>query len=222
MTTSQGTSKPAEGPAAGAGAAPGSELSRRDTDADAQETAPLTGRVAPAPDNRQQLEAEIERTREQLGETVQELVARADVKSRARAKATEFAGRVRSTTVQARGQVADKTAAARQKATSTRGAGKDQLRNRAAAVGAPVWEATPDQVRRAVTKGASGARERWVPLAATAGVLLLGYLALRKWNGRSSSAAQIGPTEIAGHDHVEGCATSGLTTTRHNQAKAAA
>jgi hypothetical protein len=201
MTTSQGTGQAAEVPAAEAGA-PGTELSRRDTDADAQETAPLTGRIAPAPDNRRQLEAEIERTREQLGETVQELVARADVKTRARAKATELTGRVRSTTAQARGQVAGKTATARQKAMSARGAGTEQLRNRAAAVGAPVWEATPDQVRRVVTKGASGARERWVPLTAAAGVLLLSYLALRKWNGRSSSTGQIGPTEMAGHGHA--------------------
>jgi hypothetical protein len=198
MTTSQGTGKPAEQPAE-AEAAPGTELSpRAAADGDAQETAPLTGRIAAAPDNQKQLEAEIERTREQLGETVQELVARVDVKSRARAKAAELTGAMKSTTLQARqnaaaragsvrGQVADKTASARQKAMSASGTGKDQFRSRVAAVGGPVWEATPDQVRQAVTKGANGARERWMPIAVAAGVLIVGYLAIRRWNGRSVS-----------------------------------
>jgi Protein of unknown function (DUF3618) len=200
MTTSQGTGKPAERPAAEAEAVPGTELSpRAAADADAQEAAPLAGSIAAAPDDPQQLEAEIERTREQLGMTVQELVARADVKSRARAKAAELTGKLRDTTVQARqnaaaragnarSQVVGKTAAARQKAISAGAARTDQLRSRAAAVGAPVWEATPEQVRRAVTKGASGARERWMPLAVGAGVLIVGYLALRQWRRRSPSA----------------------------------
>jgi phage-related tail fiber protein len=129
---------------------------------------------------------------EQLGETVRELVARADVKSLARVKAAELRGRVKDTTSQARrtvtagavrvrSQVADKTASAQQKATSAGAARKDQLRNRAAAVSAPVWQATPEQVRRAVTNGASGAKERWIPLTLAAGVLIVGCLALRQW-----------------------------------------
>jgi hypothetical protein len=73
---------------------------------------------------------------------------------------------------------------------SAGGAGKDQLRNRATAVGAPVWEATPDQVRRTVTKGANGAREHWMPLAMAAGVLVVGYLVLRQWGRGSPSAAR--------------------------------
>lgn len=185
MTTSPGTEKPAERSAAEAQGARGSELSpRAATDGDAQETAPLTGSIAAPPADRHQLEAEIERTREQLGETVQELVARVDVKSRARAKAAELTGKAR----RVRGLLGDRTAAARQKAMSSGGSGKDQLRNRAAAVGAPVWEATPEQVRRAVTKGASGARERWVPLAVAAGVLIVGYVAIRHWSGRAGVA----------------------------------
>jgi hypothetical protein len=203
MTTSQGSGKPAEQTAAQKEEARSAEVSpRAAADADGQETAPLTGSIAAPPDDRERLEEEIERTREQLGETVHELVARVDVKSRARAKAAELTGAVRSTTAQARqnaaaragsvrGQVADKTAGARRKAMSTRGAGREQLRNRVAAVGAPVWEATPDQVRQAVTKGASGARERWRPLAVAAGVLIVGYLALRQWRRPSPSAAQV-------------------------------
>jgi hypothetical protein len=198
MTTSEGARSSTEQPAAEAQTTPGSELSRAATGADAQETHPLTGVAAP-PDDLRRLEAEIERTREQLGATVQELAARADVKTRARAKVAEVTGRVRTTTVQARtnavaragsvrSHVTGTTVAARQKAISAGGAGREQLRSRAAAVGGPVWEATPEQVRSAVTKGANGARERWVPLAAAGGVLVVGYVALTQWRRRHSNA----------------------------------
>jgi phage-related tail fiber protein len=130
---------------------------------------------------------------------VQELAARADVKSRARAKAAAVTGRAKSTTVQvgknaaaragsARSQVTGQAGAARQKAISAGSAGKDQLRTRAAAVSAPVWQATPEQVRWTMTKGASRARDQWVPLAAAAAVLIVGYLAFRQRGRRSSSA----------------------------------
>ena len=89
--------------------------------------------------------------------------------------------------VSVRSQVADKTAAARQKATSAGAARKGQLRNRAAAVSAPAWQATPEQVRRAVTNGASGAKEHWIPLTLAAGVLIVGCLALRQWSSQASS-----------------------------------
>jgi LPXTG-motif cell wall-anchored protein len=46
-------------------------------------------------DEAQQLKEEIERTREHLGETVNQLVAHVDVKSRAQAKATELTGRAK-------------------------------------------------------------------------------------------------------------------------------
>ncbi len=43
----------------------------------------------------QELEQEIEWTREHLGETIDELVGQADVKARARARAAELSGRIR-------------------------------------------------------------------------------------------------------------------------------
>ncbi|HEX4661207.1 MAG TPA: DUF3618 domain-containing protein [Streptosporangiaceae bacterium] len=72
----------------------------------------------------QALRREIEQTREQLGETVQQLAAKTDVKGRARAKAAELTGRMKSSTAQAgtkaaagaagvRGRVAGKTVMAR-------------------------------------------------------------------------------------------------------------
>jgi Protein of unknown function (DUF3618) len=43
----------------------------------------------------QELEQEIERTREHLGETIDELAGKADMKARARARAAEVSDRVR-------------------------------------------------------------------------------------------------------------------------------
>jgi Protein of unknown function (DUF3618) len=137
MTTREGEARPAERANDKAETAPGSELSSRaDSDGHADEPAPLTGSVAAPPADARQLRLEIERTREQLGETVQELVARVDVKSRAVAKASELSGK---------------------------------------------WQSTTLQARRAVTKGADGARQRWVPLAAVAGAVILDCLAVWQW-----------------------------------------
>lgn len=55
------------------------------------------------PGDAEQLREEIERTREHLGETVEQLAAKADVKGRAQARAAELAGQV---TRQARSAVA--------------------------------------------------------------------------------------------------------------------
>lgn len=55
----------------------------------------------------EELQQEIEQTRQQLGQTVDELAAKTDVKARARAKVTEVSGRVRrSELVQSRWPVA--------------------------------------------------------------------------------------------------------------------
>ena len=50
---------------------------------------------APVPEEEQALSSQIERTREQLGRTVEQLAAKADVKAMTRAKVTEFTGRAR-------------------------------------------------------------------------------------------------------------------------------
>jgi hypothetical protein len=142
-----------------------------------------------------ELKQRIEQHRDQLGETVDQLAAKTDVKGRAQAKVAALSGRVKSTTGQARdraaaragsirSQLASQTAATRQKAVSAGGTGKNQLQTRAAAVGAPVREATPEQVRRAVARGASTARQHPLPLAAAAGALILCYLAIRQWRKR--------------------------------------
>ena len=103
MTTGQEHEKQAERTAGKSEAEPDSQPpARAATDRDAQETPPISGTIAAPPDNARQLQREIERTREQLGETVQELVARVDVKSRATAKATEVSAKYKNTVVQLR------------------------------------------------------------------------------------------------------------------------
>jgi hypothetical protein len=139
------------------------------------------------PEDEQELLQEIEQTREQLGETVEQLVAKADVKGQARAKARELAGRVKGMAARARTkaanpgagvqrQVAGKTVMARDKAA----AGRDQLQARAATA----WQAAPEGVRRTVSKGASTANKRRIPLAAAAATLIAGCLVLRWWRKR--------------------------------------
>ena len=58
-----------------------------------------------APEIRQDIEQEIEQTREQLGATVEELAARADVKARARGKAAEVKARAQARAAEVSGQV---------------------------------------------------------------------------------------------------------------------
>lgn len=106
----------------------------------------------PAPDDAQELQQQIERTREELGETVELLAAKADVKNRALAQAAEVYQRA--------------------------------LRSRPAVAGKRAWEATPQRLRRTAAKGADGARQRRVPLAAAAGLLVVGYLVVRRWRRR--------------------------------------
>jgi hypothetical protein len=132
------------------------------------------------PGDEQELREEIGRTREQLGETIDQLVAKTDLKGRARAKAADLAGRVKASTARLRSQVAGKTVMARQNATAAGGTAKAQLQARAA----PVWEAAPEPVRRTMVKGASAAQRRRVPLMAAAATLAAGYLMVRWWRRR--------------------------------------
>jgi hypothetical protein len=127
----------------------------------------------------QQLTEEIERTREQLGAAVEQLVAKADVGSRARAQVADLAGRARSVGAKAGRQAAaragstagvlgDKAAGARRKATATRQGGKSQPGGEAAR--AP--QAVPGSARQAMSKAAGVARDKRVLCSVAAGVAL--------------------------------------------------
>ena len=64
------------------------------------------GTAAPAsPDDPQQLAEEIERTRQRLGETVEALAAKTDVKARAQEKANQLTTRLKGKANQAREQI---------------------------------------------------------------------------------------------------------------------
>jgi hypothetical protein len=111
------------------------------------------------PDDVQALNDQIERTRTELGETVEALAAKADVKARAQDKAGEIASRLTN----AASQMREQTAA------------------RADQVAATVWDTTPEPVRQAARRAAGTARERRVPLAVALGtVLLVGWLIARR------------------------------------------
>jgi small-conductance mechanosensitive channel len=125
------------------------------------------------PDDPQQLEEKIAQTREQLGETVEQLVAKTDVKARAQAKAADLTQRAKDTADQVR-----------QQAASVGGAGREQLQSRASEAGAPLWAAAPDPLKRAVAKGTEGARQHRKPLAIAAGVLIIGAVVIRWWTRR--------------------------------------
>jgi uncharacterized protein YjbJ (UPF0337 family) len=153
-----------------------------------------TAAAAP-PDDPQQLTEEIERTREQLGETVEQLAAKTDVKARAQAKASQVTGRLKGTAGQARqqaaakaGQVqrqlAGKTAGPRQKVASVSGPAKDQVRQQAAAVAATISKVTPEPVQRAATKAAATARQRRVTLAVAVGATGLAWMVIARWRRR--------------------------------------
>jgi len=142
-----------------------------------------------------ELQQEIERTREHLGDTVQQLAAKAHVKVMARDKATELSERVKGTTEQVRiqtaarahdvrSQLSGKTAAARHRAQSVSHERITQVREQIAAVATPARDATPAQVREAVAKGVVGARRRRVPLAIAAGVLVLSLIIIKRRRGR--------------------------------------
>ncbi len=57
-----------------------------------------------------EIQQEIERTRDRLGETVDELAAKADVKARARARAAEVKARAYERATKVSGSVKDRTA----------------------------------------------------------------------------------------------------------------
>ena len=80
----------------------------------------IEGKVVDAapgqPDDPQALQEEIERTREHLGQTVEALMAKVDVKARAQDEASRLIGRLKASAVQARQQAAARAAQARRQA----------------------------------------------------------------------------------------------------------
>jgi hypothetical protein len=151
------------------------------------------GDARPAPPaDPEQLRQEIERTREELGETVEALIAKADVKARTRERMGEISGRLRGATTQARGQatarveqarsqIAGRSVEAKHAAAGT-SVPTGQIQARAAAVGKTVRDATPEPVQKAAQRAMATASQRRVLVAAAAaGVAVAGFILIRRW-----------------------------------------
>jgi hypothetical protein len=149
--------------------------------ASTSEPAPAgAGQAADAiPDDPQALTEDIERTREQLGDTVEALTAKFDAKAQAQAKAAQLKNGVAGVTGRVADQITAKASPLRQQL-----AGKSGDLAKAAAGGrAKAAQLTPEPARRATARAARTARERPLPYAAAAGaaaVLLIGWLAWRR------------------------------------------
>jgi cobalamin biosynthesis Mg chelatase CobN len=148
--------------------------------------------IRPQPaDDEGELRQEIERTRERLGETVEQLAAKADVKGRVQAKITGLSGQAKSLTsraasqagaqvAQRRGQLAARATNVRQKSAGVGSTAKSGWQARTASV----RETGTEPLRRTVAKGAGVVRQRPVPVGLAAVAMATGYLALRWWRTR--------------------------------------
>ena len=144
------------------------------------------------PEDPDQLRQDIERTREQLGETVEALVAKTDVKAQAKDKVGQLTGRLKGTTAQAkeqatarvaqaRDQLTSKTSGAKQVATANGATARNQLQARATVVGGKVRDVTPEPVQRAARNAAARTSPRQAGIVAAAAVAaLVGFILLRR------------------------------------------
>jgi hypothetical protein len=167
----------------------------------AEDTGDQSGPEVP-PDNPEALVEEINRTREELGNTVEALAAKVDVKSRAQQKATEVSGQLKAKVQdvtqglsgkagQLKGEVSDRTAGARQavaengktvlgsgepvtKTIASRAAqAGTTVQSVATRAGATAWTATPEPVQQRARRAAATVNQHRVPFAAAAAVTAL-------------------------------------------------
>ena len=117
-----------------------------------------------SPDDPEQLQAAIEQTREELGRTVEQLVAKTDVKARAQAKVSDLTQRAKDATSQVRHQAAAQAGSAR-----------SQLADRYQAAG---------PLKQAATQAVREARTYRKPLIIAAGVLITGVVMVTIWRRR--------------------------------------
>ena len=115
-----------------------------------------------SPDGQQELEKEIEQTREQLGQTVEALAAKVDVKTRAQQELGQLTARLKGKATEAKGKATEATRQLR-------------LQDKA------------NQAKQQATQAGQQIRRHPVPAAATVGVLgaLVLFVALiRRWTRR--------------------------------------
>ena len=113
-----------------------------------------------SPDDQQELEKEIEQTRERLGETVEALAAKVDVKARAQQTLGQLTTQLKAKAIEAKDKVT--------------GAGKQlQLQDKA------------NQAKQQAAQAGQQIKKRPIPAATTAGVIgvlvLLCFALIRRW-----------------------------------------
>jgi hypothetical protein len=120
------------------------------------------------------LREQVEQTRTQLGDTVQELTAKADVKAKVHEKAAHVTDQVQHKATEVRDQV-------QHTATEVR----DQVQHTASRAAHAVQERTPQPVRTAASHAAESSRSHPGPLLAAGVTMLLAVLVMRRrHNGR--------------------------------------
>jgi Protein of unknown function (DUF3618) len=144
----------------------------------------MTASEVPAqspPDDVQQLEAEIAATRERLGDAVEELVAKLDVKSQARAQATRITSQVTGAAQKARGQAVAQAAKVRGQLAAQSGKARGQLAVTAAKTrdqAASAADGAKGPGRHAAETGTRLVKQRRVQIGAAAALLIAGLLAV--------------------------------------------
>ena len=165
------------------------------------------GETASPPDNPEALVDEINRTREELGNTVEALAAKVDVRTRAQQRETEVSGQLKSKVRdvtqglsgkadQLKDEVSGRTAGARQVVTengkTVMGAGEPVTKSIASRAsqagasaqavatkaGATAWAATPEPVQQRAKRAAATVNQHRAPFAAAAAA---GALLLTGW-----------------------------------------
>ena len=135
------------------------------------------------PDDPQGLQEEIERTREHLGETVEALVAKVDVKARAQDGASRLIGRLKARVIEARQQAAVHGRHVRRQVADKTSTPLQQVAGAAAGIS----QVTPEPVKQAAGNAAATARQRRTPLLAVVGAIgagLVGWLLFQRWRRR--------------------------------------
>ncbi len=130
------------------------------------------------------MQEEIERTRQHLGETVDALAAKADVKGQAQDKARQLTGQAQDKARQLTGQAQQKARQLTGPLKSTAAQGK----HRASTAATSISNATPEPVKAAAGNAAAVTKRNRLPLAAAAGAAtagVLGWLVIRRWRSRS-------------------------------------
>lgn len=128
----------------------------------------------------QALTEEIERTREQLGETVEALAAKVDVKARAQRRATEVKDNLRGKTRAIKQKV---TGQAKGTALATSAPVRAQLSNGAAGAARAVRGITPEPVQRSAGQAVvivRGHRGQAAAAGLATAALILAWLAVRR------------------------------------------